>query len=201
MQTRLRPLRCGSSCRITPRDTATQPCVGVSPGRARWKKMALPRPRRRGADVPVEHQAGVVEVVVAPHAFVAGAIGQLDRPVVVAVVRHLAPAERRADRLSAPIRNDAPSVELVPAEIARQHPHAGQAAWRRRLRACRAEMPLRPSAQGKHPCRQQPSRPWRDRQAAARTDQQAQPFRRILQPLPCAHVFCGMIESCGCKSP
>ena len=29
--------------------TATQPCVGVKPGRARWKKIALPRPRRRGA--------------------------------------------------------------------------------------------------------------------------------------------------------
>ena len=39
--------RRGKSRAITAWVTATQPCVGVKPGCARWKKMALPRPRRR----------------------------------------------------------------------------------------------------------------------------------------------------------
>jgi hypothetical protein len=41
--------RAGKSRAITLAVTATPPCVGVNPGLARWKKMALPRPRRRGA--------------------------------------------------------------------------------------------------------------------------------------------------------
>jgi len=45
---------------------------------------ASPRP-----DVPVEHQADIVEVVVAPHPLMTGAIGQPDRSVVVAVVGYL----------------------------------------------------------------------------------------------------------------
>ena len=39
----------GSSLAMVRAVTATQPCVGVKPGRARWKKIALPRPRKRGA--------------------------------------------------------------------------------------------------------------------------------------------------------
>ena len=37
----------GASLRISPREIATQPAVGVRPGRARWKKIALPRPLMR----------------------------------------------------------------------------------------------------------------------------------------------------------
>src|SRR3954469_8827257 len=87
--------------------------------------MALPRPRPPRPDVPVEHQADIVEVVVAPHPFMTGAIRQPDRPIVVTVVGHLAPAERYRNRLqhqSATTRRRWP----VLAEIAGQHPQPAE---------------------------------------------------------------------------
>ena len=37
----------GTSFRMSAAEIATQPAVGVRPGRARWKKIALPRPLAR----------------------------------------------------------------------------------------------------------------------------------------------------------
>ena len=74
-------------------------------------------------DVPVHHDAGVVEIVGSQHAFVAGRVGDPDRAVVVAVVRHLAPAEVRRDRQQ---RQSRSMLEAASAQIAAEQAHRSQ---------------------------------------------------------------------------
>ena len=72
------------------------PRSASKPGRARWRKMALPRPRHDRAAVPGDVDDQVVEVVVAPHRLVARRAGERDGAVVAAVPRVVAPAVRAA---------------------------------------------------------------------------------------------------------
>ena len=115
----------GSSRAMTLAVTATQPCVGVKPGRARWKKMALPRPRRRGEMFQSSTRQIIVEPVGAAHGLVACAVRDPHRPVVVAVIRHLAPAEIGVDRRHAAAAYAAAGDVIAP-EIARQNAHGRQ---------------------------------------------------------------------------
>ena len=54
------------------------------PGAATWRKMALPRPLRTGADVVVDDDDAIIEAVVAPKRLVAGPEGTADRTIVAA---------------------------------------------------------------------------------------------------------------------
>ena len=82
----------GASLRMSAAEIATQPAVGVRPGRARWKKIALPRPLHAAAEIVVEDEDEVVERVVAPHAVRAVGGGQADGAIVAPARRVLAPA-------------------------------------------------------------------------------------------------------------
>ena len=82
----------GASLRMSDGEIATQPAVGVRPGRARWKKIALPRALGAPRIILVKHEGQVVEMVVAPHPVGAIDGGQAHGAIVTRARRLLAPA-------------------------------------------------------------------------------------------------------------
>jgi hypothetical protein len=97
---RSRPARRRAGARSSRSGRATQPSVGPRSGRARCRKIALPRPRTTGRVVPAQHAHDVVEVVLAPQALVPRRVGQGHLAVVVRVGGVVAPAIRGRDRLA-----------------------------------------------------------------------------------------------------
>ncbi len=134
------------SRRRSRRLNAMQPAVGPYPGRARCRKIALPRPRIRGERFQSRIADHVVEMVGAPHGLVAGGRGQADRTIVASAGRVLAPAvvlaasrEKEARRPAA-VRDQAAGSS----DKSRMRP-AGVAPSPSRFRCV---TPLRPSAHG-----------------------------------------------------
>ena len=122
---------------------ATQPAAGVSPGRARWKKIALPRPLQAG-EIAVEHEDEIVERVLAPHPVRAIGGGQADGPVVARAGGVLAPSRTTPQR---PQRRAAGrGARSVGTEIGPQQPKSPRRRRASPSRLSRAN-PLRPSAQ------------------------------------------------------
>ena len=79
-------------------EIATQPAVGVRPGRARWKKIALPPPFGAPGEILVEDEGQIVKMIVAPHPVGAVGRGEPDRAIVARAFRVLAPALVAAHR-------------------------------------------------------------------------------------------------------
>ena len=80
---------------------------------------AAPAAARR--NIPVEHQAIIVKTIRATHRLVACAVRNPDRPVVVAVIRDLAPAQSGMDLAHGEAR--ASCRHVIPAKITRQDAH------------------------------------------------------------------------------
>lgn len=120
---------------ITLAVTATHPCVGVKPLRARWKK--IPRAAasaKARPDVPVQHQTHVVEPVLPPHGLMAGGIGHSYRPVVVAAPTSHQPS---VGVMGLSGRRVEPAGKVIAAAGSRRTGRPSwPAAFRRRLRAC-----------------------------------------------------------------
>ena len=84
-------------------EIAMQPAVGVRPGRARWKKIALPRPFAHG-EILVEDEGQIIKMILAPHPVRALGGGQADGTVLAPALRVLAPALIAPHALRGPLR-------------------------------------------------------------------------------------------------